>query len=103
MNGFPRASSGDYGRDMGGLLRVRSDAGLLDLFEDAARTVRRAAGLLLEILAGHPENAHLARELCQCEQEGDRITHDIIHRIRSSRRSRRPSTPPSTSPTCSKA
>jgi predicted phosphate transport protein (TIGR00153 family) len=33
------------------------------------------------MLADYPEKRHLARELLICEQEGDRITHDIIHRL----------------------
>jgi len=33
------------------------------------------------MLVDYPEKRHLARELLICEQEGDRITHDIIHRI----------------------
>ena len=89
MNGFSRAGPCGYGRDMGGLLRVRSDDGLLDLFDDAASTVRRAATLLRDLLYDYPENAHLARDLFRCEQDGDRITHDIIHRISESRPRRR--------------
>src|SRR5207244_11386190 len=32
-------------------------------------------------LAAWPEREDLARDLLLCEQEGDRITHDIIHRL----------------------
>jgi predicted phosphate transport protein (TIGR00153 family) len=52
-----------------------------DLFEEAGTNIVRAADLLDQMLRGYPENAGLARELLICEQEGDRITHDIIHRI----------------------
>ena len=51
------------------------------LFEEAGTNIVRAADLLDQMLRGYPENAGLARELLICEQEGDRITHDIIHRL----------------------
>jgi uncharacterized protein Yka (UPF0111/DUF47 family) len=37
--------------------------------------------LLRDLLASWPEREELTRELLLCEQEGDRITHDIIHRL----------------------
>ncbi len=52
-----------------------------DLFDEAAGNIRRAAGLLEDMLREYPEHAELAREILICEQEGDRITHDIIQRI----------------------
>jgi uncharacterized protein Yka (UPF0111/DUF47 family) len=58
------------------------DEGLLDLYEQAGRNAERAAVLLLELLADFPERAHLAGTLKQCEHDGDRLTHDIIHRLR---------------------
>jgi predicted phosphate transport protein (TIGR00153 family) len=33
------------------------------------------------MLRGYPEKADLARDILTCEQEGDRITHDIIRRL----------------------
>jgi hypothetical protein len=33
------------------------------------------------MLRDFPERKELAREILICEQEGDRITHDIIHRL----------------------
>ena len=62
---------------------------LLELFEQAGRNVQRASLLLRDMLAGFPESAGLARDIYVCEQEGDRITHDILHRIaeRGSKRS----------------
>jgi len=63
--------------------RRRSDlAELLDLFDESGRNVERCALLLRDLLADYPERAELARELVLCEHEGDRITHDIIHRIK---------------------
>jgi predicted phosphate transport protein (TIGR00153 family) len=55
-----------------------------DLFEEAARNIARAADLLDQMLREYPERKDLAREILLCEQEGDRITHDIIHALNSS-------------------
>jgi hypothetical protein len=52
-----------------------------DLFEEAATNIVRAADLLDQMLASYPEHAELARDVLVCEQEGDRITHDIIQRL----------------------
>src|SRR5881396_3934483 len=52
-----------------------------DLFEEAASNILRAADLLDQMLRGYPEKAALARDILICEQEGDRITHDIIRRL----------------------
>src|SRR3954463_7722470 len=57
------------------------DTGVLDLIEESGRNVRRATLLLRDLFADYPERADLARDLLLCEQEGDRITHDIIHRL----------------------
>src|SRR4051812_18490320 len=51
-----------------------------DLFEEAGQNVVRAAELLDRMLRDWPET-DLAREILIAEQEGDRITHDIIHRL----------------------
>jgi hypothetical protein len=60
---------------------VPKDREFFDLFEEAARNGVRAAELLEEMLEGFPESAHLAREILLCEQEGDRVTHDIFTRL----------------------
>ncbi len=57
------------------------DREFFDLFEEAGGNILRAANLLEEMLAEHPERIELAREILICEQEGDRITHDIIQRL----------------------
>jgi predicted phosphate transport protein (TIGR00153 family) len=57
------------------------DRQFFDLFEEAGGNILRAAGLLEEMLADFPEHNELAREILICEQEGDRITHDIIQRL----------------------
>ena len=59
------------------------DRVFFDLFEEAAANVVRGADLLDQMLAHYPDGADLSREIVICEQEGDRITHDIIHRLNS--------------------
>jgi uncharacterized protein len=59
----------------------RPDPVLLELFEESGRNVQRASLLLRDMLAEYPERAGLARDLLLSEQEGDRIAHDILHRL----------------------
>ena len=61
--------------------RSRPDPELLSLFEESGRNVSRGALLIRDMLADFPEQAGLARELVICEHEGDRIAHDILHRV----------------------
>src|SRR5437764_2012856 len=72
------------------LFRRRIDSGLLDLVEESGRNVQRASLLLRDLLSDYPEHADLARELVLCEQHGDRIAHDIIHRLNGGGRGRAP-------------
>jgi uncharacterized protein Yka (UPF0111/DUF47 family) len=58
-----------------------SDQVLYDLFEEAGRNAERACGLLRDLIADFPDRSDLAREVLLCEQEGDRIVHDILHRV----------------------
>src|SRR6195256_4328983 len=60
---------------------VPKDREFFDLFEQAAGNIVRAADMLDQMLGSYPERADLARDILICEQEGDRITHDIIHRL----------------------
>jgi predicted phosphate transport protein (TIGR00153 family) len=57
------------------------DREFFDLFEEAGGNILRAAGLLEEMLIDFPERSALARDILICEQDGDRITHDIIQRL----------------------
>ncbi len=57
------------------------DREFFDLFEEAAGNAVRAADLLDRMLRSFPDNAALARDILICEQDGDRITHDIIKRL----------------------
>ena len=57
------------------------DREFFDLFEEAGTNTVRAADLLDQLLRGWPESKELGRELLICEQEGDRITHDLIRKV----------------------
>ena len=64
------------------LFRSRAnDPALMELVEEAGRNVQRCGLLLHDLLVEYPERVALAQDLKVCEQEGDRITHDIIHRL----------------------
>ncbi|WP_028066331.1 DUF47 domain-containing protein [Solirubrobacter soli] len=52
-----------------------------DLFEEAGNNAVRAAGLLEHMLEHWPDHGEALRDVVVCEQEGDRITHDIIQRL----------------------
>ena len=52
-----------------------------ELFEKAGENIVRAADLLDEMLSNYPDSKGLAAQITECEHEGDRITHDIIHRL----------------------
>lgn len=52
-----------------------------ELFEAAGKNVLRAASLLDEMLATYPDSKAIAQQITECEHDGDRITHDIIHRL----------------------
>ena len=54
-----------------------------DLFEEAGANIVRATELLERMLDKWPDHGELARDVVVCEQEGDRITHDIIQRLNS--------------------
>jgi uncharacterized protein len=52
-----------------------------DLFEEAGANIVRASELLARLLEEWPDHGELAREVRDCEHEGDRITHDIVQRL----------------------
>ncbi len=60
---------------------IPRDRVFFDLFHQAGQNTLRAARLLQEMLQNWPESADLAREILLAEQEGDKITHDIIRRL----------------------
>jgi predicted phosphate transport protein (TIGR00153 family) len=57
------------------------DRAYFAMFEEAGQNVLRASDLLDRMLRNYPDSKDLAREILICEQEGDRITHDIIDRL----------------------
>jgi uncharacterized protein len=62
---------------------VPRDRVFFDLFVEAGENAVRAARLLKAMLEKWPESSDLAREILLAEQEGDRITHDIVQRVNS--------------------
>jgi uncharacterized protein Yka (UPF0111/DUF47 family) len=72
------------------LLRRSVDESLLALIDESGRNVVRTALLLRELISDYPDRAPLAAEVRQCEHEGDRITHDVIHRLAGGRGARLP-------------
>ncbi len=62
---------------------VPRDHVFFDLFTQAGQNSLRAARLLKEMLEHWPDEQGLAREILLAEQEGDRITHDIVRRLNS--------------------
>jgi uncharacterized protein len=60
---------------------VPKDREFFDLFSEAGSNIRRVGELLDQLMARWPDEEGLRREILICEQEGDRITHDIIHRL----------------------
>jgi len=60
---------------------VQREHEFFDLFEEAAGNILRSVELLERMLRTYPEHGDLARDILICEQDGDRITHDIIQRL----------------------
>jgi len=60
---------------------VPKDRQFFDLFEEAGKNILRASDLLDQMLRDYPEKSGLARDILVCEQDGDRITHDIVRRL----------------------
>ena len=59
------------------------DRTFFDLFIEAGQNTVHAATLLDRMMNKWPEEAGISREILKAEQEGDRITHDIIKRLNS--------------------
>jgi uncharacterized protein Yka (UPF0111/DUF47 family) len=58
-----------------------TDAVTLGLYREAGANAERAILLLRDLLADYPEQIEIADELIRLEHDGDRLTHDIIHRL----------------------
>jgi len=59
------------------------DRSFFDLFNEAGGNSLRAARMLDEMMDTWPEDTGLNREILIAEQEGDRITHNIVKRLNS--------------------
>jgi uncharacterized protein len=68
---------------MARLSLVPKDREFFNLFDEAGANILRAAQLLGQLIRSWPDAGGLGRDILICEQEGDRITHDIIHRLNS--------------------
>jgi predicted phosphate transport protein (TIGR00153 family) len=62
---------------------VPRDRVFFDLFTEAGQNSLRAARLLDQMMAEWPDDGGLSRDILKAEQEGDRITHDIVQRLNS--------------------
>jgi len=60
---------------------IPRDRVFFDLFHQAGQNTLRAARLLQEMLQTWPDSEKLSREILLAEQEGDKITHEIIRRL----------------------
>lgn len=66
-------------------LSMRSkDRAFFDLFLEAGENTLRASKLLQELLNNWPDEGGLARDILKAEQEGDRITQNIVQRLNTS-------------------
>jgi uncharacterized protein len=60
---------------------VPKDRVFFDLFAEGGQNTLRTAKLLRDLLEVWPDDGGLATDILKAEQEGDRITHDIIRRL----------------------
>jgi predicted phosphate transport protein (TIGR00153 family) len=60
---------------------VPRDRAFFDLLSRSGQNAKLSAQLLKQMLEGWPDSRELAREILLAEQEGDRITHEIVHRV----------------------
>ena len=60
---------------------VPKDRVFFDLFAEEGQNTLRTAKLLRDMLERWPDDHGLATDILKAEQEGDRITHDVIQRL----------------------
>src|SRR5512132_84948 len=60
---------------------VPKDRVFFDLFAEGGQNTVRTAKLLRDMLQQWPDDRGLSTDILKAEQEGDRITHDIIRRL----------------------
>jgi uncharacterized protein len=68
---------------MPGIARILrgADQEFFDFFDRAGENIVRAADLLDRMLARYPDSRELIHEIRDCEQNGDRIVHEVIRRM----------------------
>ncbi|MDX6608423.1 MAG: uncharacterized protein QOF85_348 [Solirubrobacterales bacterium] len=59
------------------------DRTFFDLFIEAGENTLQAARLLDQMMGSWPDSGELSQQIVDAEQEGDRITHDIVKRLNS--------------------
>jgi uncharacterized protein len=59
------------------------DRTFFDLFIEAGQNTVNAARLLDQMMHSWPEEEGLSRDILKAEQEGDRLTHEIVKRLNS--------------------
>ena len=57
------------------------DRTFFDFFIEAGQNTLHASRLLDQMMNSWPDDEGLSREILKAEQEGDRITHDIVRRL----------------------
>jgi uncharacterized protein len=60
---------------------ISRDGAFFELFIESGQNTLHAARLLDRMMGTWPDDGGLGREILKAEQEGDRITHDIIQRL----------------------
>jgi uncharacterized protein len=60
---------------------VPKDRVFFDLFAEGGQNTLRTSKLLRDMLEKWPDDEGLSRDILKAEQEGDRITHDIVQRL----------------------
>jgi uncharacterized protein len=60
---------------------VPKDRVFFDLFAEAGQNTLRTSKLLRDMLEKWPDDEGLRTDILKAEQEGDRITHDIVQRL----------------------
>jgi uncharacterized protein len=60
---------------------VPKDRVFFDLFAEGGQNTLRTSKLLRDLLERWPDDRGLSTDILKAEQEGDRITHDIIQRL----------------------
>lgn len=60
-------------------------AEIFELLRVAGRNARTAAAHVDTLMRTWPDDSGLRREISECEEEGDRVTHKIVNRLRVSK------------------